>query len=204
MPAVRLRAASFVKSFSYHDRLAGRPIHDEQGTYDRPHDLTCFYQPAVIDKLLARLGSRPWLGPRPELTIFLDVQRSGPVYDVVGDSERHLAMRQAFMQAADPLGFRVRFPSSPELDGLLQRTQHEHAGDLDAGEVPVGTSITGHLSWSDSDLGWVADWTFLAPSGAVRWQVRGVSFDEAFRAAIKGVAQILSGNGNPPAVTRAD
>ncbi len=30
------QAASFVQSFSYQDRLPGKPIHDEQGTYDRP------------------------------------------------------------------------------------------------------------------------------------------------------------------------
>ncbi|TIT43144.1 MAG: DUF2066 domain-containing protein, partial [Mesorhizobium sp.] len=29
------------------------------------------------------------------------------------------------------------------------------------------------------------------------WQVRGVSFDEAFRVAMRGAAQILSGNGQP-------
>ncbi|TIW55589.1 MAG: DUF2066 domain-containing protein, partial [Mesorhizobium sp.] len=30
-----------------------------------------------------------------------------------------------------------------------------------------------------------------------RWQVRGVSFDEAFRVAMRGAAQVLSGNGQP-------
>jgi hypothetical protein len=29
-----------VISFDYADQLAGIPIHDDQGTYDRPHDLT--------------------------------------------------------------------------------------------------------------------------------------------------------------------
>ncbi len=29
------------------------------------------------------------------------------------------------------------------------------------------------------------------------WQVRGVSFDEAFRVAMRGAAQVLSGNGQP-------
>jgi hypothetical protein len=30
-----------------------------------------------------------------------------------------------------------------------------------------------------------------------RWQLRGVTFDEAFRRGIGGAAQILSGNGDP-------
>ncbi|TIP60035.1 MAG: DUF2066 domain-containing protein, partial [Mesorhizobium sp.] len=41
MLALREKAADFVQSFRYHDRLEGIPIHDEQGTHDRPHDLTC-------------------------------------------------------------------------------------------------------------------------------------------------------------------
>ena len=31
----------------------------------------------------------------------------------------------------------------------------------------------------------------------VRWKLRAVTFDEAFRRAIGGAAQILSGNGDP-------
>ena len=61
MLALRDKAADFVQAFRYRDRLEGIPIHDEQGTHDRPHDLTCLYKPAVVDKLLAQLGSRPWL-----------------------------------------------------------------------------------------------------------------------------------------------
>jgi uncharacterized protein len=30
-----------------------------------------------------------------------------------------------------------------------------------------------------------------------RWQVRGVTFDEAFRRGTGGAAQVLSGNGDP-------
>ncbi|WP_409526985.1 hypothetical protein [Rhizobium sp. G21] len=44
---LRQRAASFISGFSYRDRLAGKPIHDEQGTYDRPHDLICRYDPPL-------------------------------------------------------------------------------------------------------------------------------------------------------------
>src|SRR5882724_10057567 len=46
MAALRDKAGSFVDGFRYHDRLEGIPVHDEQGTHDRPHDLTCLYKPA--------------------------------------------------------------------------------------------------------------------------------------------------------------
>ncbi|TIL78497.1 MAG: DUF2066 domain-containing protein, partial [Mesorhizobium sp.] len=51
MAALRDKAGDFVESFRYHDRMEGIPVHDEQGTHDRPHDLTCLYKPAVIDKV---------------------------------------------------------------------------------------------------------------------------------------------------------
>src|SRR5882724_3242557 len=50
------RAGSFVSQCRYHDRLEGIPIHDEQGTHDRPQDLTCIYKPKTIDDLLRSLG----------------------------------------------------------------------------------------------------------------------------------------------------
>lgn len=60
------RAGSFVASFSYRDRLEGIPIHDEQGTHDRPHDLTCAMsrRPSIRCSILsgASLGSHRALG----------------------------------------------------------------------------------------------------------------------------------------------
>ena len=199
MAALRDRAGDFVDSFSYRDRLAGKPIHDEQGTYDRPHDLTCWYRPDIIDPLLAQLGSRPWLGDRPKLTILLDVDRGATAYDVARDSDRDLAMRQAFDQAAEPLAFSVDFPTTAQVGDLLAGSKHSRLGDLEPQDIPptMSTPVFGHLVWSDKGLGWVATWRFQPRSEPVQWTVRGVNFDEAFRVAVGGVAQILSGNGNP-------
>ena len=91
--ALRARAGDFVASFSYRDRLAGKPVHDEQGTYDRPHDLTCHYDRKSIDDLLAGLGSKPWLAERPTFLIILDVERGGKAFRVAADDMRDLAMR---------------------------------------------------------------------------------------------------------------
>ncbi|MER8973881.1 DUF2066 domain-containing protein [Mesorhizobium sp. M0800] len=57
MAALRDKAGSFVAEFRYRDRLEGIPVHDEQGTHDRPHDLTCLYRPDVIDPVLAALAA---------------------------------------------------------------------------------------------------------------------------------------------------
>jgi len=196
--ALRARGGDFVQSFSYVDRLAGRPIHDEQGTYDRPHDLTCHYAPKVLDKLLADLGSRPWLGARPVLVVFLAVARNGKQLRVVADDMRDMAMRDSFALASEQLAIKVVFP----MRALASRLP---AADLrspdrlgDAARAAGGDlALSGAIVWSEADLGWVATWHLAHDGRTHAWTVRGVNFDEAFRVALRGSMQILSGNGAP-------
>jgi uncharacterized protein len=79
------KAGELVSTFSYRDRLEGIPIHDEQGTYDRPHDLTCIFDRAKIDAVLQSLGSRPWLEPRPRLVVFLGVRQNAKTFTLTRD-----------------------------------------------------------------------------------------------------------------------
>ena len=58
-------------------------------------------------------------------------------------------------------------------------------------------ALSGNLVWSDKALGWIADWHLGVEGKIYRWQIRGVSFDDAFRNALYGAAQVLSGNGAP-------
>jgi hypothetical protein len=57
--------------------------------------------------------------------------------------------------------------------------------------------LAGTLAWSDTTLGWIGAWRLDMPGTSVRWQIGGVTFDEAFRNAMGGAAQVLSGNGQP-------
>lgn len=177
LAALRAEAGHYVRDFSYRDRLAGKPVHDEQGTYDRPHDLTCHYDPAVIDRLLADLGSRPWRAPRPVLAVSLTVTREGKTVRLSGTGARDADMRSAFTDAATAMAMRVAFPDAATLSGSLP--------------------LVGTLVWSDADLGWVADWQLTHAGQTRHWQIRGISYDQAFRTALTGAAQILSGNGAP-------
>lgn len=200
MLALRDKAADFVQSFRYHDRLEGVPIHDEQGTHDRPHDLTCLYKPAVVDKLLAQLGSRPWHGERPTLAVFLTTEQGARHFVLTADEDRGETMRESFANATGPLLMRVTFPKAMQLAGLNDKTlRTADMAKLDRLAKGMGASKTlaGSIVWSDKELGWIADWRLAARGKTYQWQVRGVSFDEAFRVAVRGAAQILSGNGQP-------
>ena len=58
-------------------------------------------------------------------------------------------------------------------------------------------ALAGSLTWSDADLGWVADWRLASRAERFDGRSAAISFDEAFRVAMRGAAQILSGNGQP-------
>ncbi len=197
------KAGDYVAAFHYHDRMAGIPVHDEQGTHDRPYDLTCDFTPATIDPLLALLGGKPWLTPRPVVTVFL-AARNGPSAFIVTNAGRESsAMREAFTDVAAQVAIPVRFPVAANLrrDGIS-------AGSLPRIGLPAldamadeagggGQALAGLIVWSDREPGWISEWRFFSGDQTAIWQVRAGSFDQAFRAAMRGVAQLLSSNGTP-------
>ncbi len=195
-------AGQYVSTFSYRDRFEGKPVHDEQGTYDRPHFLTCQFDPQKIDSVLKMLGRKPWLGHRPRLIMILIVHgrtNSGLLSeDGVFDPD----MREALANAAQRYGLTVNLPSvvtlqdnrinidtaeSIPVDRLLK------VAELSDSELP----LVGDLRWSDAALGWVAKWRLAVNGRRHRWSVSGVNYDEAFRNAVRGAARVLSGNGGP-------
>jgi hypothetical protein len=196
------KASDAIAVFHYHDRMSGIPIHDEQGTHDRPFDLTCEFSREKVDAALGSLGTKAWVASRPSIALFVSV-RNGPAAFVLAADDRDSAiMREAFADAADAVAIPIRFPNKTELHqigldaGTLPRTGLPVL-DAFAGEIGGRRALAGSIVWSDRELGWIGEWRFFDGAGTAIWQVRGVSFDKAFQSAIRGAAQILSGNGNP-------
>lgn len=200
--ALEAEAGAFVSAFSYRDRLEGVPIHDEQGTHDRPHDLTCRYEPAKLEPLLARLGRKPWLTPRPVITVLLAVEDQRRRFVLARDGDESPYMADSLQAAATPLALSVVLP-----DKAIVASEHlnfaatAQASPERLAELPLlskgNATLAGTLVWSDQARGWVADWRMVSADKNYAWQVSGVSFDEAFRNALRGAARILSGNGSP-------
>lgn len=196
------KAGSFVSEFRYRDRLEGIPIHDEQGTHDRPHDLTCIYRPETLDPVLASLGSKPWRAARPKLAVFLAVQDQRRRFVLSADGGQSPYMVESFEAAAEPMAMPITIPRAALLDkgGFIFEEVHSASPELmnpTAKEVGGDVPLLGSIRWSDADLGWVAHWRLRADGRTYAWDIKGVSFDEAFRNAIRGAAQVLSGNGQP-------
>jgi hypothetical protein len=76
------------------------PIHDEQGTRDRPYDLTVDFHPEKIDELLQALGQKPWTARRPTVVVLLAVKYEARSYLLTGDADEGFDQRESFMSSA--------------------------------------------------------------------------------------------------------
>ncbi len=202
LAAYKSNAKGFVRAFSYHDQMSGTPTRDEQGTRDRPYDLIVDFDEKKIDDLLKVLRLKPWLSHRPILAVFAEMQQGPKKYMVTADADQAAIQRQSLLAAAAKRGMSVVLPSAAALaeSGIngaeLTKTPSSTLASR-AAEQGGEVALVGRLVWDDQELGWATEWQLEWQGRPHRWQLRGVTFDEAFRRAIGGAAQILSDNGDP-------
>jgi hypothetical protein len=193
---------SAVLTYSYRDLMAGIPKHDEQGTRDRPFELTVDYVPEKIDAALAALGRKAWGEERPRLLLLIGVELGPSRFIIADEGEPGSVQRQALIASARRYGLPVVFPTRAEIDasGLTPNAlKQPDPAALAAIEKQAGADrvFAGHMRFSDQALGWIAEWRLPDGAATTRWGIEGVNFDEAFRNAIRGSVQVLSGNGAP-------
>jgi len=199
---LKSRAADFVTALDYHDQMSGKPKRDEQGTRDRPYDLIVDFDKPKIDELLGTLGLKPWLSHRPPLGIVVAMVPAARSFIVTTDSKQSDLQRDSMRIAASRRGMNIVLPDEASVakanvgDAALMTVPVETLAPLVAAQGAEAI-LVGRLAWDDDDLGWVTEWRLDAEGRSHRWQMRGVTFDGAFRRGIGGAAQVLSGNGDP-------
>jgi len=190
------RAADFVACFGYADQMADIPLHDEQGTYDRPYKLTVTFDPGKIDALLATFGDKPWRGARPGILPVLLVRGpKPPPYLLSTDEPRAKEQRAAFIEAAGQFGIRVLIPNQRLLGDFVASI--DHFKPAPAPPYLGNMLVSGTLEWNETLPGWIGNWATQWDHVDHRWGIRGVNYDAAFRDIVAGVELIASGNGSP-------
>ena len=202
LAAYKSKAKGFVRAFSYHDQMSGTPTRDEQGTRDRPYDLIVDFDEKKIDDILKALGLKPWLSRRPVLGVFVEMQQGLKKYMVTDDADQTELQRESLLEAAGKRGMTIVLPSVAALaklsiNGVELRTMTSSTLASVVAQQGGEIALVGRLVWVDRELGWATQWQMDWQSRTHRWQVRGVTFDEAFRRGIGGAAQILSNNDDP-------
>jgi uncharacterized protein len=190
-------ADSMVASFDYADVLAGLgfPVHDDQGTSDRPEYLVVRFDHAKIDQALVDLGEPPWHAPRPQVVPVLAVRGPAVTYLLSAETKRGVDQRGSLAAAALQYGLDLRIPTEAELaawgialDGFPS-PRTEPNGDQ--------AIVAGTLEFDEAKSGWVGSWRMRWRGVDYAWGISGVNFDEAFRALMRGVARVASGHGAP-------
>jgi uncharacterized protein len=202
LAVAKSRAAELVAAFDYHDQMSGKPKRDEQGTRDRPYDLIVDFDKPKVDDLLGTFGLKPWLSHRPTLGIVVVMVPGARSFVVTADSRESDLQRDSLRIAASRRGMSIVLPD----EAALAKTNVDAAALM---STPISTLtplfaadgaevvLVGRLAWDDDELGWVTQWRLDADGQSHHWQMRGVTFDGAFRRGIGGAAQVLSGNGDP-------
>jgi hypothetical protein len=202
LAAYKLTAGDLVTTFAYHDQMTGKPKHDEQGTRDRPFDLIVDFDKAKIDDILKTLGLKPWVSHRPVLAVFVEMPRGARNYIITADADEAAVQRESLLAAAARRGMSVALPSQAALANLgldaakLETTTSARLATIVAGQDEEA-ALVGRLVWDDEQPGWTTQWRMDRQGQPHQWPVRAATFDEVFRQAIGGAAQILSGNGEP-------
>jgi hypothetical protein len=173
------QAGNFATDFDYWDRMSGIAHHDEQGSSDRPYNLTVRFDPGRIDAALRSLDRAPWTGPRPALVVRVRVEGAHDAFDLIASDPRGAGMRAALTDAATKYGMAVLMP------------------DVVATPPPGAVALPGRLVLSQAALGWVVSWHLDWRGAGYDWGVSGVNFDEAFDDGVRGAMQVLSGHGAP-------
>ncbi|HVO17138.1 MAG TPA: DUF2066 domain-containing protein [Alphaproteobacteria bacterium] len=190
-------AAEFVASYEQEDRMKGMPIHDEQGTRDRPFYLRVTFDKAKIDALLHTLGRDPWPTDRPAVAVWLGIQDAVTSYVLTETSERGYGQREALRSASRRRGVPILLPGRDVVarDGV---TYAAIAGDdratLGAASADLGAQamLFGTLDYDGKGY-WMMDWAFARGDAVRRWRQEHVTFDVALRGGLEGAARALAG-----------
>jgi hypothetical protein len=134
--------------------------------------------------------------------MFVAVRNVAVSYVFADDKRRDNGQRDSLLWTSYRTGMPVALPKDADLKaaGLdLETLWKAEPASLAEATKKLGADLplVGTMRFSDTVHGWIADWRFAANGRTYKWQARGVNYDEAFRSALRGVAQILSGHGEP-------
>lgn len=187
-------ARAMVWSYTYHDRMFGIPIHDEQGTRDRPFDLTFQFDRKRMDDGMAALGEKPWLGARPKLALVVEVTDLARSYLLAADGAHGSDLRASFEDASTRFAIPIVFASEADLSAIAPEKVDAIPQETLAGlksRLGADAILVGHLDWETNEPGWRAVWRLPLGAQDKSWEIAGVNFDAAFRNAIGGAAKRL-------------
>lgn len=189
----------YVARFDYEDRMKGIPIHDEQGTRERPQTLRMRFEPTAMDAALAQLGLSKWPAPRPRLAVWLGVVNARNSFVLRAAGPDGYGQRLVITETAARRGIPVWLPTANTAI-TVENIEADDVTTLQHAAPGAEALLAGVLTLVPGGY-WDITWRFRPtdPTGdrTKRWTMRRVSFDTALKGGLETVALILSGNAPP-------
>jgi hypothetical protein len=184
--------ADLVAGFTYEDRMKDIPVHDEQGTRDRPHFLRMRFDAAKFDAALDRAGLSKWTGERPTLSVWIGISEPRGQY-VLGREGGGYGQREVLKDAAKKRGIPIVLPAENQTAVTYDAVAK---GDLavlrPASRQLRGNAVLYGLLDFDGEAHWNTRWTVAGDRVEAAWTMNGVTFDAALKGAIDQVAAAFS------------
>ncbi len=184
---------SFVASFEYEDRMKDIPVHDEQGTRERPHFLRVVFKKDILDAEMRRLNLRKWSSNRPTIAIWLGVSTARGDYLLTSSGTNGYGQRAVLIETASRRGLPIRLPSAQKSTVHFEDVANVNIKKLKAASSGTETLLIGTLSITP-DGNWDITWTLRHALDTKNWKLKNVSFDRALKNGLQIAALFLRDN----------
>ena len=189
------KAARYVEHFEYEDRMKAIPVHDEQGTRERPHFLRMRFKPAEVDGALTELGLQKWPADRPVVAVWLGIETASGRYVLHASGPEGYGQRAVLVETSQRRGVPISLPDARG-PGSAVTFETVAEGDLDRLRSASPTSealLVGVLSLGKAGY-WDMEWKFHWQGQDRSWSMEGVTFDLALKDGLQRAALVLSGS----------
>lgn len=187
------RAGEFVQEIELEDRMRGIPVHDEQGTRERPHYLRVLFKEDAVNRALAELGIKVWPADRPTVAVWFVVRTPGEHYVLQPQGAQGYGQREVFLETSQRIGLPIVLAPNPPGAEILspQDVIAPSAALLKEATSRGEALLLGSIDLTHEGY-WDAQWLLAWRGEETRWSLDDVTFDTAIRSGLQKTAGILS------------
>lgn len=201
-------AGDYVARYAYEDRLKGTPIHDEQGTRERPYYLRMTFDRPAVNRALRAHGLGVWGIDRPRVIVWLGVKDSVRSYVLDRRGEFGYGQREVLRALSNARGVPIVLPAMDATDrraigyddvaranlARLRAAARRYDADAELGGTLV---MDARGYWT---LTWWLDWR----NRVDRHRLENATFDVALRTAVERAAKRFATIARTDRATGAD
>ncbi len=181
-------APQLIADYTYEDRMKDIPIHDEQGTRDRPHFLRMRFDRTKFNAALKQAGIKRWSAKRPTVAVWLGIREPRGKYILTRDGDGGYGQREVLKEASARRGIPIVLPLDAQKDVSFNDIVKSNWSPLWEASKALGANavLYGTLEF-DGKAHWDCQWVAAGGRAYAKWKLRGVTFDEALKDAIDRV-----------------